>query len=83
MRLLKGPDLGLPTDILWGEKGNERKEEEGDSPAPGRIRTHNLLSFGLKACTLPLCDNRCPVFHLCLNNCMIAHLKIITLSITI
>ena len=42
--------------------GIGRKEK---SPAPGGNQTHNLKSFGLEACALPLCYNHCPrVFKL-------------------
>ena len=47
----------------WGTSSKDalliglRREEK--SPAPGGIQTHNLKSFALQACALPLCYNHC------------------------
>ena len=46
--LLEGPDKGHTTE------GYKEKEK---SPAPSRNQTHDLKSFILQACALPLCYN--------------------------
>ena len=57
MHLCEEPDLGLSTNLLWGEKG--KKEEEpsqypvGFEPTASRVKA-------TEACTLLLCYNHCP-----------------------
>ena len=47
-------DLNYGCTIDW--------KENKKSPTPGGIWTHNLKSFALQTCALPLCYNHCPKF---------------------
>ena len=58
LRLLEGPDLGHTTEG-WKKK---------KSTAPGGNQTNDLKSFGLPACALPLCYNRCLCNHAALHS---------------